>query len=155
MNANDINILTLNDDLEWAMLIAYNRGYMDHVKGSEIYEKYSHMTDGYDIVVGYIADDRIYQSLTDFFNGIVTDRVLIESLSVLELETQYVAITQKGCDAFDILDEKLLQPIELLALREKSKLNRSSGIRLAEETRVKFRREGRFFDEIMKGEEVL
>ncbi len=152
LNPADVKVLHVKMGLEWALLIACFRGYMDSVKGSPLYEKYAHMTDGYDIVVGLIANDRMYQTLTDFFNRIVTDTVMIKSLSALKLGTQYVAITQKGCDAFKIIKEQTLKPLELMALRDKSMRNRKNGIALAEEMRNKYRRDGKFFDEILRGE---
>lgn len=38
-----------------------------------IYEKYSHIADGYDVVAGYIANDRMYAELARFFNGTIND----------------------------------------------------------------------------------
>ena len=151
LNTKDIKIFHVQTELEWALLIAYYRGYMDGVKESPIYEKYAHFTEGYDVVVGYIANDRMYQTLTDFFNRTITDRVMIESLSALGLGTQYVALTKRGCQAFEILEERTLRPLELMAVREKSQMNRRTGLALADEMREKYRREGKFFDEMLKG----
>lgn len=149
-NPAEVNVLHVTMGLEWALLIAFYRGYMDSIKGSKLYEKYAHLTDGYDIVIGFTANDRMYQTLTDFFNRVVTDTVMIKSLSALKLGTQYVAITQKGCDAFTIVKEHTLSPLELMALKEKSIQNRKNGIALAEEMRDKYRRQGQFFDEILR-----
>lgn len=150
-NPAEVNVLHVKMGLEWALLIAYYRGYMDSIKGSKLYGKYAHLTEGYDVVEGFIANDRMYQTLTDFFNRAVTDTVMIKSLSALKLGTQYVAVTQKGCNAFTIVKEQVLSPLELLALKEKSIQNRKHGIALAEEMRDKYRRQGKFFDEILRG----
>lgn len=40
-----------------------------------------------------------------FFNGEITDRALINSLSALKLGKQYVALTEKACKKIKILDE--------------------------------------------------
>ncbi len=151
LDLSEVKVLHVKMGLEWALLIAWFRGYMDSVKGSPLYEKYARMTEGYDIVVGLIANDRMYQTLADFFNRVVTDTVMIKSLSALNLGTQYVALTQKGCDAFTVIKEHSLTPLELLALREKSARNRKNGVDLAEEVRDKYRRDGKFFDEILRG----
>ncbi len=151
MNLEGVKILRVDMGLEWALLIAFYRGYMDHVKGSPIYEKYAHLADGYDMIVGLIANDRMYQTLTDFFNGAVTDTVMIQSLSALKLGTQYVAISERGCKAFEIIDQHPLRPLELTALKQKSIRNRKDGVALANQMREKYRRDGKFFDEILKG----
>lgn len=154
MNLDGLNVLKVEVGLDWAMLIAYFRGYMDGEEGTPIYEKYSHMADGYDVIVGYIADDRMYQVLTDFFERRITDAALIASLSALDLGRQYVAVTQKACEQIQILDENVLNRLELLTLKDCSVVRRKEGISFAERCVLEHRREGRYFDEILKGVEV-
>ena len=50
-----------------------------------------------------IANDRMFFVIDNFFIGNITDAALINSLSALELGKQYVAVTQKGCDAGQII----------------------------------------------------
>lgn len=152
MNLGGLKILNVEVGLDWAMLIAYFRGYMNGEEKTSIYEKYSHMADGYDVIVGYIANDRMYQVLTDFFERRITDTALTASLSALKLGKQYVAITQKACNQIQIIEEKSLCRLELLALKDRSEVRRREGISLAERCVIEHRRDGRYFDEILKGE---
>ena len=147
-----LKVLEMELGLEWAMVVAYHRGYMDIIKGTEMYEKYAHFLDGYDMVIGYIANDRLYTELTRFFNGDITDIALMNCLVALDLGKQYVAKTQKGCDAFSIVTESDIYQMELLALREKSAIRRKESYAIASEIEKKYRREGKYFDEILRGE---
>ena len=147
-----LKVLEMELGLEWAMVVAYHRGYMDIIKGTEMYEKYAHFLDGYDMVIGYIANDRLYTELTRFFNGDITDVALMNCLVALDLGKQYVAKTQKGCDAFSIVTESDIYQLELLALREKSAIRRKESYAIASEIEKKYRREGKYFDEILRGE---
>ena len=147
----NLKVLDVKKDLDWAMLIAFFRGYMDEVKGSMIYEKYAHMADGYDVIVGYIADDRMYQVLTDFFDMRITDTALVGSLSALKYGKQYVAITQKACNQIKIIKERSLQKLDLLILKDKSIVRRREGIELSNRIVTEHRRDGRYFDEILRG----
>ena len=149
----NLKVLDVKKDLDWAMLIAFFRGYMDEVKGSMIYEKYAHMADGYDVIVGYIADDRMYQVLTDFFDMRITDTALVGSLSALKLGRQYVAVTQKACDHIRIVKERPLQKLDLMIMKDRSVVRRREGIALADRIVTEHRRDGRYFDEILKGVE--
>ena len=153
MNLSGLRVLNVEVGLDWAMLIAYFRGYMKGEEDTPVYEKYSHMADGYDVIAGYIANDRMYQVLTDFFERRITDAALIASLSALNLGRQYVAKTQKACDRIKILDEKSLSRMELLFLQNRSEVRRREGISLAEKCVIEHRRDGRYFDEILKGED--
>lgn len=146
-----LRVLEVGIGMDWAMMIAYYRKQMEKVKGSEIYEKYAHFADGYDVIVGYIANDRMYTELARFFNGTITDVALLKCLSVLDLGKQYVAVTQKACDQIKILEKRDLYLLERLALQDKSVARRAEGIALADEVVKQYRREGQFFDEILGG----
>lgn len=154
LNTEGLKVLNVDVNLDWAMLIAYFRGYMQGEEASFLYQTYAHMADGYDVIVGYIANDRMYQVLTDFFEGRITDTALISSLSALKLGKQYVAVTQKACDQITICKEKTLSKLELMILRDRSTVRRSEGLALAKKMVSQHRRDGRFFDEILRGVEV-
>lgn len=152
LNLEGLKALDMALNLDWAMVVAYHRGYMDGIKGTEMYEKYAHLFDGYDMVVGYIANDRLYTELTRFFNGDITDVALMNCLVALDLGKQYVAKTQKGCDAFQILQASDLYPLELNVLQKRAAVRRKESYAIASEIEKKYRREGKYFDEILRGE---
>ena len=152
LDMTGLKVLTVEIGMDWAMLIAYYRKEMESAKGTPIYEKYAHMADGYDVIIGYIANDRMYTELSRFFNKTLTDVALINCLSALDLGKQYVAISEKACKQIKILKEEPLSQLELSLLKDMSAERRKEGIALAEEIEVKYRREGKFFDEILKGE---
>lgn len=74
-------------------------------------------------------------------------------MSVLELGKQYVAITQKACDAVRIEKEVPISYLEKRFMKEVSEKNRVKGSLLATDICRNYRREGMFFDEIL--DEVL
>ena len=152
LDLTGLKVLTVDIGMDWAMLIAYYRKEMESAKGTPIYEKYAHMADGYDVIIGYIANDRMYTELSRFFNKTLTDVALINCLSALDLGKQYVAISEKACKQIKILKEEPISGLELSLLKDMSAERRKEGIALAEEIEVKYRREGKFFDEILKGE---
>ena len=152
LDMTGLKVLTVEIGMDWAMLIAYYRKEMESAKGTPIYEKYAHMADGYDVIIGYIANDRMYTELSRFFNKTLTDVALINCLSALDLGKQYVAVSEKACKQIRVLKEASLSQLELALLKDMSAERRKEGIALAEEIEVKYRREGKFFDEILKGE---
>ena len=66
-------------------------------------------------------------------------------------------LTQRGCDNVKIEKEIELSWLERKCLKEVSAENRNKGVNFANEICKNYRREGRFFDEILsdrlKGEE--
>ena len=148
-----LKILDIEVGIDWALLVAYNRGKMDFVKGTAIYNRIAEMADGCDMLIGFIANDRMFVVLDRFFKGEITDEALIHSLSALKLGKQYVALTEKACKQIEIVDERVLTEADREKLRIESEDNRSKGIALADEICRQYRREGRFFDEILKAGE--
>lgn len=150
LDLTDLQVLTVSPDIEWVMLVAFNRGKMDGARGTTLYERYEQMSKGYDVITGSIANDRMFYVLDNFFLGNITDRALVMSLSALQLGQQYVAITEKACRHVRIETEIELSYLERVFLRDMSEANRVKGVSLANEICRDYRREGRFFDEILE-----
>ena len=147
---SELKILDIEVGLEWALLVAYNRGKMEGAKNTLLYNHIANVSQKNDMVIGYIANDRMFVVLDRFFNGEITDRALINSLSALKLGKQYVALTKKACEKIKILDEKTISNEEREELKQKSEENRQEGIQIAERICREYRREGRFFDDILE-----
>lgn len=149
MKMDEVQILNVEPNIEWAMLVAYHRGKMEKIKGTAFYQKYQNISVNKDVIVGSIANDRMFYVLDNFFLGNITDVALVNSLSALQLGQQYVAVTQKGCDAVKIEKEISLSLLERRCLQEIGEENRAKGISMANEICKNYRREGRFYDEIL------
>ncbi len=147
----DLSVLDIDVSIDWALLVAYNRGKMDDIKGTPLYEKFETMANRCDVIIGSIANDRMFVVLDRFFSGEITDKALVSSLSALQLGRQYVAITEKACEQITIKSEKAISEKEKKELIKISEQNRKDGINKAEEICRKYRREGKFFDEILAG----
>jgi hypothetical protein len=150
IDLTELGQLDVPADIEWAMLVAYHRGRMESIKGTSFYEKYSNMDKNCDIVIGSIANDRMFYVLDNFFLGNITDMALVNSLSALKLGKQYVATTQGACSAIRIECEISLSTMERKFLRDESEANRTKGVSLANDICKNYRREGKFFDEILE-----
>ena len=142
-------ILDVPANLEWAMIVAYHRGRMEKIKGTPFYRRYQEIIRNKDLVIGSIANDRMFFVIDNFFIGNITDAALVNSLSALELGKQYVAVTQKGCDAVRIEREIPVSYLEKLSMKEVAETNRIKGSLLANDICKNYRREGLFFDEIL------
>ena len=149
IDTRELNSVEIKADLDWAMLVAYHRGRMEQIKGTEFYGKYSQLDAGKDLVIGSIANDRMFYVLDNFFTGVITDMALVNSLSALKLGKQYVATTEKACAAVRIEKELPISMMERRFLQDESEANRQKGIHLANEICKNYRREGKFFDEIL------
>lgn len=149
IGTDELAHLEVPADIEWAMIVAYHRGRMEKIKGSPFYNKYRDLTADKDLIIGSIANDRMFYVIDNFFIGSITDAALVNSLSALQLGKQYVAVTQKGCDSVRIEYELPLSHLEKLVIRDIAEENRARGVSLANDICKNYRREGKFFDEIL------
>ena len=149
IDTRELDSVEIEADLDWAMLVALHRGRMDKIKGTKFYDKYSQIDTGKDLVIGSIANDRMFYVLDNFFMGNITDMALVNSLSALKLGKQYVATTERACTAVRIEKEISLSMLERRFLQDESAENRQKGIHLANDICKNYRREGKFFDEIL------
>lgn len=150
VDLSDLNVIEVPADIEWAMLVAYHRGRMESIKETPLYEKYRDLSKNQDLVIGCIANDRMFYVIDNFFIGNITDAALVGSLSALQLGKQYVAVTQKSCDAVRIETEVELSYLERLFIKDVSEENRTRGVSLANDICKTYRRQGLFFDEILE-----
>ena len=149
IDTSALDTVEIKADLDWAMLVAFHHGRMDKIKDTDFYNKYSSIDAGKDLVIGSIANDRMFYVLDNFFLGNITDAALVNSLSALKLGKQYVATTEKACAAIRIEKEIPLSMLERRFLQDESEANRQKGITLANDICKNYRREGKFFDEIL------
>ena len=149
VDTNELAQLDVPADIDWAMFVAFHRGKMEKIKDTSFYNKYRSMAQNKDLVIGSIANDRMFFVIDNFFVGTITDAALVNSLSALQLGRQYVAVSQKACDAVRIEKEITISHLERLFLREVSAESRTKGVSLANDICKNYRREGKFFDEIL------
>ena len=149
IDTRQLAMLDVPADIDWAMLVAYNRGRMERISGTSFYNKYRDMAASKDLIVGSIANDRMFYVIDNFFIGNVTDSALVHSLAALQLGKQYVAVSQKGCNAVRMECEVPLSYLEWLFMKDISEENRAKGVSLANDICRNYRREGLFFDEIL------
>ena len=149
IDPKDLTHLEVPANIDWAMLVAYHRGRMEKAIGTPFYNKYQAMVAEKDLIIGNIANDRMFYVIDNFFIGNITDAALVNSLSALQLGKQYVAVTQKGCDAIRIECEVPLSHLERMYMKDISSENRAKGVSLANNICKNYRREVMFFDEIL------
>lgn len=149
IDIKDLGVVEIPADIDWALTVAYYRSKMEKIKGCKFYNKYSNRICGKDLIIGNIANDRMFFVIDNFFLENITDVALVKSLSALRLGKQYVAITEKACQAIKVEKEIKLSYFERKVLQKISEINRQKGIDLANEICKKYRREGQHFDEIL------
>ena len=142
-----------NDQIDWALFIAYNRGLLEE-KYRNLCEKYRAYNENYDVIIGIIADDKMTQALQRFFMGELCDAALIEAMQKVSLGKQYVAKTKEACDKTRI---KILQenPLTYEEIKQAKAISQNRNLILDQlfrqlNTRYRRAQNVKYFDEIIE-----
>lgn len=104
---NDENTISL-EIRDWFFFVLYNRGKLEDLKGTAFYEKYAHLADGKDFIIGPIADDVYGKCVDDFCEGRITDWTFCQLIDCFAYGLQVVAKTQRACECLELVSEKSL-----------------------------------------------
>lgn len=90
----DFSIYKFELGLEWLLFIIYNRkvGKFDFEK---LKLRFKFLED-IDIIIGPTADDRMYNTLEEFFDGDISIEKTLEILNCMNLSNQYLIKTENG-----------------------------------------------------------
>jgi hypothetical protein len=90
----NLNVCKLELGLEWLLFIIYNRkvGNFDFEK---LRLRFSFL-ENVDVIIGPTADDRMYNTLEEFFDGDISIEKTLDILSCMELSDQYLIKTSNG-----------------------------------------------------------
>ena len=130
---NGLNILYLNsinndDVLKWISVLISHRfskdereSYKTNIEWLE--KNYPFDVEGYDLIIGYRADDAYFDYSRDFVGNDLSLELLKEAMRLGKLGLQYVLISQKAFSHIKYLkSEKVSHSDQYFAFRNKSKI---------------------------------
>lgn len=108
---------------EWLLYISSNRGYSS--------AKYHE--DGLDVIIGPTADDRLYDTLTDFWKGSISQEQTLRYLDVAGFAEQIALKSERAIRALTFVKSKTLMPEEKVYWKETSANDRREALRRMQE----------------------
>lgn len=149
IDTKDLNVLTLDSSLDWMILISYYRGYLNEYSNSKVLTDILKKMNDVDIVVAPIANNKMFQILSDFALGNITSSEAIHSLSASRLGLQYVFKSQRAINKLQFKERLYISDGE----RKNSALFSEENANLIESklylAKREYRNEGKFIEEIL------
>ncbi|MGL5694742.1 MAG: DUF3990 domain-containing protein [Peptostreptococcaceae bacterium] len=116
LKIDNLNVFNFGLDIEWILFIAYNRDKAPSEIKPILQEKFSFL-ENYDVLIGPTADDKLYNTIEEFFS---LDKTLEEALDILncmKLSNQYLVKTKEGIDnlifdSYESLDTESIEKIK-------------------------------------------
>lgn len=136
LDTSNLKIKSIKLDLEWLLIVANNRGKIEN-KYQQLKDKIDSSIQGFDVIHGVIADDRLFSTLSAFFDGLISDRMAIKLLDVMSYGFQYTLKTDKACKALKTINEKTYDIAGLAPFRNKAIKEKEDAKKAVEEMRSK------------------
>lgn len=104
INIKDLKIKRFQCDLEWMLAIAYYRGKNEEIKNNNKVLKIIKEIEDVDIIIAPIADNKMFNILSEFSLGEINMDVAIHSLFSYSLGNQYVIKTEKALNRLEFIE---------------------------------------------------
>lgn len=105
------SVYSFGADIEWLNFIEQNRSKKHFL------EKYQ----DYDILIGPTADDKLYDTLDDYFEMRIPSFQAIKEINIAQFSNQIVLKSKRALDLFKIVDIKKLNTHEIKYYRKQNR----------------------------------
>lgn len=118
LDIGGLKVLHLNSEqynlLNWLAVLTKNRTYWENSTISElakkyIYENFMVDTSGYDVIIGYRADDSYFSFAQDFVSGAISYRQLGEAMHLGKLGEQIVLISPRAFERIEYISSSIAE----------------------------------------------
>ena len=150
LNLKDLRVASFNVDRDWMMAIAYYRGWIDRYKDDPSAKAIVDRVEGADVVLAPIADNRMFDIISEFVRGEITDLQCQHALSATNLGRQYVIKTEKGLRNLSLIRLNYLsKPEKESCVKQRLEMNNLSQDKVAV-ARIEYRGKGKYIEELFK-----
>lgn len=147
LNTKGLNIGKYFVNKDWMLTIAYYRGWLEKYKDNQYIKELVMRAESVDLIIAPIADNRMFDLISEYVRGEITDLQCEHALAATNLGHQYVLRTNKGISALTMLKYCYVSNKEKEHyLKERLDLN-NIGIDKVKVARIEYRGKGKYIDE--------
>lgn len=148
-NLEGLKIKRFNTSLEWMLAICYYRNTLNEYKNNELIKKIRDEIETSDLVIAPIADNRMFNIMSLFSEGLITEECALHSLSYSSLGFQYVFKTKKAINRLIPIEKYFVSNAEKDDNKKKL-IERSLEIDTKLKIAKREYRDGKIIEEILK-----
>lgn len=153
VDMTNLNVYKFKNPDMWLYYIACNRGAIDYKYIPQEVKNEFRKINSSDIIVGDIADDRMYKSMTDFLNGDMTFEGLGYCLKYINLGTQYTLKTTKAINSTIMLSVYTLNNNQRSRYARLQEDELKIVAHINKDGKFKFRN-GRYVEKVLRGYKI-
>ena len=150
LNLTDLIIYKFNVDLKRMIAIAYYRGWLEDYKNDSFIKNIIKIVNDCDVVIAPIADNRMFDIISEFVEGTITDEQCRHALAATNLGFQYVLKTDKAIKNIELIKEMYVCKKEKEKSIESRTLLTSNGLQKVRMARITYKNKGIYIEEVLK-----
>lgn len=150
LNLEGLNKIELDVSTEWMLSIAYFRGWLNQYSNSKLIKEIASKVNNSDIVIAPIADNRMFDIISEFARGEISDEQCKHALAATSLGKQYVIRSEKALSRLSLIRISFLSKIEKNYYVMQKLEETLNGINKARISRKEYRNKGLYVDELLK-----
>lgn len=147
LKKEDLKYKTYTLNRDWLMLVAYFRGVLKDITNLRFIEKELTEIENLDYIIAPIADNRMFEIISLFIEGIITDEQCIHCLVASNLGNQYVILSKKAVERMGVLERLYIsnnERKEILSTKKAEKKINHDKVKLA---MIEYKNKGKYIGE--------
>ena len=150
LNLANLKTYKFNVDTEWMIAIAYFRGWLNDYKDRPYIKAILDKLVGCDVIIAPIADNRMFDIITEFVEGEITDEQCKHALAATNLGFQYVLKTSKSLENIRLIREMFVCEKEKESCVKSRESLTNSGLQKVKLARIQYKGKGKYIEEIFQ-----
>ena len=147
LKKEDLKYKTYTLNRDWLMLVAYFRGVLKDITNLRFIEKELIEIENLDYIIAPIVDNRMFEIISLFIEGIITDEQCIHCLVASNLGNQYVLLSKKAVERREVLERLYIsnnERKEILSTKKAEKKINHDKVKLA---MIEYKNKGKYIGE--------
>ena len=136
-------------DREWMMTIAYYRGPFEEYENHPLIKKIIEESRDCDYIIAPIADNKMFEIISEFIDGNLTDEQCKHCLAATNLGMQYVFLTEKAASRLKIVERCYVCDKEREHYKKLKEDYRKLGNDKVKLAKIQYRGVGKYIDEVL------
>ncbi len=150
LRLSGLKVARFNVDEDWMVAIAYYRGWLGEYRDCSLVKEVVERVESADVVCAPIADNRMFDIISEFIRGEITNLQCQHALSATNLGLQYVLRTNKALAQLTLLRQNYLCKEEkATCIQQRLDMNDISQNKV-KAARVEYRGKGQYIEELLK-----
>ena len=150
LDTKNLKIEKFNVNTEWMLAIAYYRGWLHNYNKNEIIINIIQKVENADIIIAPIADNRMFDLISEFVDGSITNEQCEHALAATNLGNQYVIKSSAALEKIEFIKLFFLCSKEKEMYKNRRLENNNINLNKVKVARIEYRGKGQYIDELLK-----